>query len=115
MPDTSDSDTPRANLRQPYNTKSEGGGERILVVMDRSDQADTKQRKLHHFACAPLQPSPPYPSKLAVDPMAQVEGIVCLDIYDDTDVQPLSSTSSLSSTGMMCVSMVAGFPGCHVP
>ena len=110
-----DSDKPRANLRQPCNAKSEGGGERILAVMDRSDQADTKQRKLHHLACAPLQPSPPYPSKLMADPMAQVEGIVCLDLYDDTDVQPLSSTPSLSCTGMMCVSMVAGFSGCYVP
>ena len=82
-----DSDTQRANLRQPCNAKSEGGGERILAVMDRSDQADTKQRKLHHLACAPLQPSPPYPSKLVADPMAQVEGIVCLDLYDDSDVQ----------------------------
>ena len=79
--------------------------------MDRSDQADTKQRKLHYLACAPLQPSPPYPSKL----MAQVESIVCLDLYDDTDVQPLSFTPSLSCTGMMCVSMVAGFSGCHEP
>ena len=87
-----DSDTDSANLRQTWNAKSEGGGERILAVMDRSDQADTKQRKLHHLACAPLQPSHPYPSKLAADPMAQVEGIVCLDLYDDTDVQPLSST-----------------------
>ena len=93
MPDSdTDSDTPCANLRQPCNAKSEGGGERILAVMDRSDQADTKQRKLHHLACAPLQPSPPYPSKLVADPMAQVEGIVCLDLYYDTDVQPLSST-----------------------
>ena len=106
-----DSDTPCANLRQPCNAKSEGGGERILAVMYRSDQADTKQRKLHHLACAPLQPSPP---KLAADPMAQVKGIVCLDLYNDTDVQPLSSTPSLSCTSM-CVSMVAGFPGCHVP
>ena len=97
-----DSDTPRVNLRQRCNAKSEGGGERILAVMNRSDQADTKQRKLHHLACAPLQPSPPYPSKLAANPMAQVEGIVCLDLYDDTDVQPLSSTPSLSCTGMMC-------------
>ena len=87
-----DSDTPRANLRvsQPCKAKSEGGEERILAVMDRSDQADTNQRKLHHLACAPLQPSPPHPSKLMADPMAQVEGIVCL--YDDTDVQPLSPT-----------------------
>ena len=40
-----DSDTPRANLRvrQPCNAKSEGGEERILAVMDRSDQADRKQ------------------------------------------------------------------------
>ena len=112
-----DSDTPRSNLRvrQPCNAKSEGGEERILAVMDRSDQADTKQRKLHHLVYAPLQPSPPYSSKLIADPMAQVEGIVCLDLYDDTDVQPLSSTPSLSFTGMMCVSMVAGFSGCHVP
>ena len=49
------------------------------------------------------------------DPMAQVEGIVCLDLYHDTGVQPLSSTPSLSCTGMMCVIMVAGFSGCHVP
>ena len=97
-----DSDTPRANLRvrQPCNAKSEGGEERILAVMDISDQADTKQRKLHHLACAPLQPSPPSPSKLMADPMAQVEGNVCL--YDDADVQPLSPTPSLSCTGMMC-------------
>ena len=79
------SDTPRSNLKQPCNAKSEGGGERILAVMDRSDQADTKQRKLHHLACAPLQPSPPYPSKLAADPMAQVEVIVCLDLYNGAD------------------------------
>ena len=72
-----DSDTPCANLRQLCSAKSEGGGERILAIMGRSDQADTKQRKLHHLACAPLQLSPPYPSKLAADPMAQVEGIVC--------------------------------------
>ena len=97
-----DSDKSRANLRQLCNSKSEGGGERILAVMDRSDQADTKQRKLHHLACAPRQPSAPYPSKLVADPMAQVEGIVCLDLYDDTDVQPLSSTPSLSCTAMMC-------------
>ena len=109
-----DSIAPRANLRQPCNAKSEGG-ERILAVMDRSDQADTKQRKLHQLACAPLQLSPPYPSKLVADPMAQVEGIVCLDLYDDTDVQPLSSTPSFLCTGMMCVSIVARFSGCHVP
>ena len=71
-----DSDTPRSKLRQPCNAKSEGGGERILALIDRSDQADTKQRKLYHLACAPLKPSPPYPSKLAADPMTQVEGIV---------------------------------------
>ena len=68
-----DSDKSRVNLRKPCNAKSEGGGERILAVMDGSDQADTK----HHLACAPLKPSP---SKLAADPMAQVEGIVCLDL-----------------------------------
>ena len=71
-----DSDTPRANLRQSCNAKSEGRGERILAIMDRSDQADTKQRKLNHLACAPLQPYPPYPSKLAADPMTHVDDIV---------------------------------------
>ena len=71
-----DSDKSRVNLRKPCNAKSEGGGERILAVMDGSDQADTK----HHLACAPLKPSPPYPSKLAADHTAQVEGIVCLDL-----------------------------------
>ena len=90
-----DSDTDSANLRQPCNAKSEGGGERILAVMDRSDQADTKQRKLHHLPRAPLQPSHPYPSKLVADPMAQVEGIVCLDLYDDTDAFVLHPVPSV--------------------
>ena len=105
-----DSDTPRANLRvrQQCNAKSEGGEERILAVMDRSDQAGTKQRKLHHLACAPLQPSPPYPSKLAADPMAQVEGIVCLDLYDDTGVLHLFPF-------VYRYDVLAQFPGCHVP
>ena len=59
------------------NRATQKAREEARAVMDRSDQADTKQRKLHHLACAPLRPSPPYPSKLVADPMAQVEGIVC--------------------------------------
>ena len=57
-----DSDTPRANFRQPCNAKSEGGGERILAVMDRSDQARHKAAKIASpcLCSTPTLPSLPF-------------------------------------------------------